>query len=673
LKPDKETSVKAAILAILWTALALAQPAPPPGGSPGTSAPSTYNAAYTLNGGTATLLNPAYSASAADTSAVWVTNSGVLILTNPTLVTSGNTSSQDSSSFYGLNAGLLVTAAGIATVSGGTITTTGTGANGGFATGASSRLVLSNLAIKASADGGHGVMATLGGSITLTDVDMTTAGKNSAAIATDRGGGTITAIGGIILTTGQDSPGLYSTGTVSVSGAFIKSTGAEAAVIEGANSITLTNTRLSTTKDKWGVMIYQSMSGDASGTQGTFTMTGGSLGYSAAAGPLFYVTNSTGIINLAGVDISTSSPTLLQAAAGNWGKAGSNGGTAILTASAQDLVGDMIADDSSSIAATLKNNSTLTGKLTRTALSLDAASLWNVTGYSTLTGLTDPEGISGESISNIRGNGFTVTYDPSLSTNSYLGGRTYALRNGGSLVPSSGTLPTAPTITSGGIVNAASGVPGIAPAAWITIYGTRLATAAVAAGSADFVNGSLPTKLGGVTVTIDGQPAYLNYVSPTQINLQAPALTSTGTATVTVTNSAGSASAGAPLYAVMPGLFTSSNYVLAVRAADGATLGPVLPAKPGDILSLFATGLGATTIPVAPGLVFSDSYSTAATPTVTIGEALAHVSYSGLVGAGLYQINLAVPSGLPDGAQSVVVSLNGVASPDGALLKIAAN
>ena len=181
-------------------------------------------------------------------------------------------------------------------------------------------------------------MATAGGSLTLNSVDIDTAGANSAPIATDRGSGTITVSGGTAIATGADSPGIYSTGVIKVTNGVITATGAEAAVIEGGNSITLIDTDLLSSKEgKWGAMIYQSMSGDAEGTEGTFTMTGGSLKYTSTSGPLFYVTNSTGIITLEGVNTAVASGTLVKAAAGNWGTSGSNGGTVMLTADGQTL------------------------------------------------------------------------------------------------------------------------------------------------------------------------------------------------------------------------------------------------------------------------------------------------------------------------------------------------
>ena len=386
--------------------------------------------------------NQTYSASNQDESAVKVIGTGSLTLTNATITTSGNTSSTDNSSFYGLNAAVLAYDGGTVNVSGSMITTSGTGANGAFASGTGASVVLSNDTITATGDGGHGVMATRGGTMALKDVDITTSGGSSSAIATDRGGGTITVNGGTVATSGNNSADIYSTGAITVSNATMTSSGAEAAVIEGANSITLTDTSLfSSYENKWGVMIYQSMSGDAQGTEGTFTMTGGSLAYASTEGPLFYVTNSTGKIDLKDVNLTVGSGVLLKASAGSWGSNGSNGGTAILTADGQTLSGDLVADNISTLTLTLQNGSTLKGSINAddqaksASLTLDASSAWTVTADSYLASLSDAGGISGNSITNIIGNGNTVYYDASNSANSALGGLTYSLVNGGQLTP----------------------------------------------------------------------------------------------------------------------------------------------------------------------------------------------------------------------------------------------
>ncbi len=399
------------------------------------STPYTLSGVYTLDGGTAKFENQTYTSSSNDVSAVYVKGGGALTLMNPQISTTGGTSSQENSSFYGLNAGVLATGGSKVTILGGSVSTSGAGANGVFATGSGAEINLSNVTIKATAGGGHGVMASAGGLLTLTNVNIVTTSERAAPIATDRGSGTIIVSGGKMVSGGRGSPGIYSTGKIIVFDTEFVSTGAEAAVIEGRNSITLANCTL-TGAARCGVMIYQSFSGDAEGREGDFTMTGGSL--TATSGPLFFVTNTKGVITLKGVRASATSGILLKAGVDRWGRTGSNGGVAVFTADGENLGGDVIADANCSASATLKNNTTLTGTIKDAALTLDSTSKWNVTGDSTLTSLADSTGVSGLSITNIAGNGHSVLYDASLTANKWLGGKTYALANGGQLTPKNG-------------------------------------------------------------------------------------------------------------------------------------------------------------------------------------------------------------------------------------------
>ncbi len=183
-----------------------------------------------------------------------------------------------------------------------------------------------------------------------------------------------------------------------------------------------------------GAPAASSTSGGPPGA-GTFTMTGGSLANTATTGPLFYVTNSTGVITLTGVDIDAASGVLVRAAAGGWGTSGSNGGSVVLTADSETLTGDLVTDDISSMAVTLRNGTTLTGAIDTAALTLDASSSWVVTADSALSSLADTTGFSGSSITNIPGDGHTVTYDATLAPNDWLGGATYDLAGGGALTP----------------------------------------------------------------------------------------------------------------------------------------------------------------------------------------------------------------------------------------------
>ncbi len=404
------------------------------------TATATCGNVYTQSGGTITKSGQAYNACNTDQSTVYVSNSGAFTLSNSNIVKSGNTSSNDNSSFYGLNAAVLATTASTINLSGSTIYSVGSGANAAFAYGTGTTVNLSDVTITAIGGGAHGVMATGGGVMTLTNVDINTTGANSAPIATDRGSGTITVTGGEYTASGADSPCLYSTGVIEVTGGTCTITGAESAVIEGANYITTTNTILTSSKsDKWSVLIYQSMSGDAEGKKGIFSMVGGTLANTATTGPLFYVTNTTGIITLKGVSVTAGSGTLIKAAAGNWGASGSNGGTVVFTVDGQVLSGGIVADNISSVTATLNNASSLTGAIdaSNTAsevnLTLDGTSSWTVTANSYLTCLSDTDGISGTTISNITGNGYTVYYN--ASSCSALGGLTYTLIGGGTLQP----------------------------------------------------------------------------------------------------------------------------------------------------------------------------------------------------------------------------------------------
>jgi hypothetical protein len=401
-----------------------------PGG--GSRAAAKLSGAFTVDGTTQSVADKTLSSDATDVSGVYVLNGGNLVLSNVTVKTSGNTSSQDNSSFSGQNAGILVTKNSRVAIYGGSISTTGGGANGLFAYGAGAFASMSGASITATGEGGHGVMATGGGSLAITNVDMVTERIHGGVVATDRGGGTIWVSGGKITSDGQDSPGIYSTGNIRAENATFIATGSEGAVIEGRNSITLKNCEMSGAL-KCGAMIYQSFSGDAEGQEGTFSMDGGSL--SAAQGPLFFVNNTRGMIHLKGVKVSAASGVLVNAAASRWGRSGSNGGHVELTGDNQKLAGDINVDKVSSASVALKNHSVLNGAVQNAGLALDASSEWKVTADSTLTSLADKDCLSGDTITNIHGNGHTVRYKGDLAANQWLGGKTWKLAEGGTLSP----------------------------------------------------------------------------------------------------------------------------------------------------------------------------------------------------------------------------------------------
>jgi hypothetical protein len=407
----------------------------------GTSTTYTLSGTYTLNGGSAAKTGETITSSTTDQSGVYVLNSGNLTLTNCIISTTGNSSSNDNSSFYGLNAAVLATSAGKISLTGCTISSTGSGANGVFAYGTASIISTGNK-YTMTGGGGHAIMCSGGGTIVVNNDTAVTSGSSSSNIATDRGGGTIAVNGGSYTSNGGNSAAVYSTGTITCTNATLIANGAEALVIEGSNKIILNNCAVKCTCNKWGSLLYQSMSGDATGVDGYLTMTGGSFTYTGKAGGLFYNTNSTANYALSGVTINNSCDTLIRCIKGSWGgSSASSGGIANFIAKKQTLTGLIHVDANSRAHIILQDTSSFTGAINNSntadtvTLTMDASSAWIVIKASYLTSIANSAGISGTTITNIIGNGNNVYYKPSATVNSYLGGKTYTLVNSGYLLP----------------------------------------------------------------------------------------------------------------------------------------------------------------------------------------------------------------------------------------------
>jgi len=640
---------------VLWAAAssgAIAQTQAAGGGNP-TNPTGVYSAVYTLSGGTASQSGQTYSASSNYQFGVEVLDGGVLTLTNPVISTTGLIGN-------GVEAGLNnSTTPSTVNLTGATITASGVGGNGLFAAAGGASITMTGGSILCTAQFGHGVLAVSSGSVTLTDVSITTKGSNGAALANDIAAATITANHITTLTSGQGSPGIYAIGSgtvITAKDSTLTATNETGAAATGGGKVVLTNTAVT------GAASAIKTLNQGSATS-SVTVTGGSL--TSMSGDAIYGTGEP-------LTVSLSGGTTVSAASGNLVNSVTSG-VVTLNLSGENVSGNLLADSTSTISANLTNQTVWSGTATNAAVSLDGSSTWNVTSNSTLTTLADSAGVSGSSVTNISGNGYVVYYNASLSGNSYLGGKVYSLANGGFLAPAGSTVVAPPSINSSGAANAASGAAGIAPGAWISIYGANLAAGTAQVGTADLVNGYLPKTFLGASVTIDGNPAYIDFASPSQLNVQAPADSSTGPVSITVTTASGSSTITSTMAPVMPGIFAASGYALAVRPGDGAILSASVPAKPNDVISLYATGLGPTSPDVSPGLVFSGTYSPMATlPTVTVGGVQAAVSFAGLVGAGLCQINLVVPPGLTTGNYPVIVAASGASSPS-ALLRIGSN
>ena len=264
-------------------------------------------------------------------------------------------------------------------------------------------VTISDATITTSSNNSGGIMTTGGGVMNASNLTITTSGGSSAAIRSDSGGGTVTVDGGSYTTNGTGSPAIYSTAAITVTDADLTANVAQAVVIEGGNSVNLTDCKLTAnhkTKNSQdttyqSVLIYKSMSKDASSGASTFTMTDGSI--TNANGDIFCVTNTTTTITLSGVAITNndSSGNFLRAEGQEWGTSGSNGGAVTLNASGQDINGNMIVDSSSSLALNLKDSSKFSGAINTSGAAgtvnvvIEEGSTWTLTGNSYVTSLTN--------------------------------------------------------------------------------------------------------------------------------------------------------------------------------------------------------------------------------------------------------------------------------------------
>lgn len=364
-----------------------------------------------------------YKSSDSDTNAILIKKGGNATLDKITVNKTGDSTNTESSDFSGVNAGILANDSGIATITNSTINTNAKGANGVFATGTNSKITISDSTITTKGEASsRGLDATYGGTIIGSNLKITTQGASSATLATDRGEGTVTVDNSDLETNGAGSPIIYSTGNISIDNTKGDANGSQMVVIEGKNSATITNSILTASGkgnrndvDNAGIMIYQSMSGDASEGTGTFSSTDSSLSIQESSSyyktaPFFFITNTDAIINLENTEISYGSNILINAkGTTEWGNSGSNGGNVELNAKNQSLIGNIEIDNLSTLTMNL-SSSTYEGTINSDnnaksiTLKLDKNSKITLTGDSYITSLDNED----SSNSNIDFNGYKL-------------------------------------------------------------------------------------------------------------------------------------------------------------------------------------------------------------------------------------------------------------------------
>ena len=236
---------------------------------------------------------------------------------------------------------------------------------------------------------------------------------------------------------------------------------------------------------------------------------------------------------------------------------------------------------------------------------------------------------------------------------------------------------TAPVISL--VSNAFGGSQTLAPNTWVQVKGVNLAPAGdsrIWAG-ADFINNQLPTQLDGVSVTVNGKPAFIYYISPTQVNILTPPDAISGTIAVQLTS--GGVKSNVVNSAAQPlslAFFTFDATHVTATHADGSLIGPLTlypgystPAKPGETIVVYANGFGTTTVPIVSGGL-TQSGTLAGSLVVGIGGYPANVPFAGLVAPGEFQFNIVVPLSAPDGDLGISAAYNNALTPASATLAV---
>jgi uncharacterized protein (TIGR03437 family) len=231
-----------------------------------------------------------------------------------------------------------------------------------------------------------------------------------------------------------------------------------------------------------------------------------------------------------------------------------------------------------------------------------------------------------------------------------------------------------------GVSNAAGGQQGIASGSFVSIYGSSFTPLPYDDWSKAIASGQLPTQLDGISVSIGGKPAYINVITPSQINVQAPDV-GAGGVQVTVAGPGGTSAAFtansqlySPAFFEWPGnqpVATHADYSLAAK--NGTFPGTTtVPAKPGETVILWGTGFGPTN-PVVPA---GQEPTVQAPPiqahvSVTLGGIAVPVTAAVLSGyAAEYQIAIQIPALMADGSYPIVAKVNGVQSPANIVLTL---
>jgi len=243
-----------------------------------------------------------------------------------------------------------------------------------------------------------------------------------------------------------------------------------------------------------------------------------------------------------------------------------------------------------------------------------------------------------------------------------------------------GVLQSAPAVTSASIGGAAEAFAAIGPNTWLSVYGTNLAPTTRTWTTSDFNGNNLPTSLSGVSVTLNGAPAFVYYISPKQIDFLSPPNLAPGPVQVqTANNGLTSSSAAEQSQLFAPAFFLfGGKYVAATHSDNVSLVGPAslftsvatTPAKPGETIVMYGTGFGPTSPQTPAGMLVTASLPVTSSVTIWIDNIQAKIVSAVLSGAGVYQFNVTVPSTSQNGDLLVTSQVGGFSSPGSVYLTV---
>ena len=294
----------------------------------------------------------------------------------------------DSADFYWTNAAVIAVD-GVLELNGDSINTYWAHANAVFAYG-SGEIQISDSNVDTSGDNSWWIMVTWWGKLVAKNLTISTKWKSSAAIRSDRWGGSINVDGWTYQTSGLWSPAIYSTADITVKNAQLISTKSEWAIVEWKNSITILDSTLvdSNVELNWqsetykNIFLYQSMSGDADEWTASFIAKNSKI--TTKNGDTIYVTNTKAKILLENNEISNDSWDFMRIEWAAWGKEGSNGWDVTLNLVNQDVEWNIIVDDISSLNMKLQKGSSFVWAINSEnqskdiSLKLDENSSWTL-------------------------------------------------------------------------------------------------------------------------------------------------------------------------------------------------------------------------------------------------------------------------------------------------------